>query len=345
MSGVCKADTKDIEARQVQAVQSRLVALLGAGAGTTYNNLLKSMVKEVAGLGALIKPGQANSQFYKQLNNEGDVIIDITIGVELFEAATYITSIEVNAGAGLNMTHLVPLVQDLPRLGSFICRGCNANAEPDPNDLLLPSQLPQAAPLLKALDLVGCGLQGPLPKQWGSWNSLEALNLGRYDDEGTSWGDTSLNGSIPASFANLSLQVLDLTENQLTGQLPPEFGLFGKMPIDAVFYLGGNKRLRGPIPLSWSYFSLGLVEMGGSGINVTCTPDGLTVWRFFAPVAANPCSGTSPQVDALLKLQLVVYKAGGTSVALASWNGTDRGGAGTLQPAEILPTQPLMTWL
>jgi hypothetical protein len=328
MSGVCKADTKDIEAQQVRAVQERLVPLLGAGAQQAYLDMLNSLVKEVAGLGDLIKPGQANSQFYKQLNSGGDTATDITLGVDVIEGTTYITSIEVNRGAGLNLTHLVPLVRALPRLDSFFCRGCNANTAPGPQDLLLPSQLPQAAPVLKSLELIGCGLQGPLPKQWGSWTSLEALNLGTYDGEGTRWGDSFLNGSIPSSYANISLKFLDLSENRLTGQLPAEFGSFGKMPIDAVFYLGDNPGLRGSIPLTWSYFSLGLVEVGGTKINVTCIPDGLTVLQFFELITASPCSGSSPQVGALLALQLTIYGVGGTSDALATWNGTDRGGAG-----------------
>jgi hypothetical protein len=294
--------------------------------------MLQSMAKEVAGLGALIKPGQANSQFYKQLNSGGNTAIDITMGVDVIDGATYITSIEVNRGAGLNLTHLVPLIQDLPRLDSFACRGCNANRAPGPQDMLLPSQLPQAASVMKSLELIGCGLQGPLPKQWGSWSSVEALVLGTYDEEGTKWGDSFINGTIPASYAHLSnLRLFDVLENQLSGELPPEFGSVGKMPVDAVFYVGLNPELKGPIPLSWSYFSLAVVEVGGTALNLTCVPDGLFILENFNPFPGRPCSGTSPQVSALLALQRIISRAGGTSDALGTWNGTDRGGAGAAQ--------------
>eukprot|EP00882_Tetradesmus_deserticola_P020138 GHRQ01021705.1.p1 GENE.GHRQ01021705.1~~GHRQ01021705.1.p1 ORF type:complete len:260 (+),score=27.31 GHRQ01021705.1:182-961(+) len=181
MSGVCKADTKDVEARQVQAVQARLVPLLGAGATASYNGMLTTLVEDIGGLGVLIKAGQTNSQFYAQLNSDDGSSFDIAIGVKLFEGATYITEFEVYGGAGLNLTHLVPLVSDLPRLEKFVCSGCSGNANPGPQDLLLPSQLAQVSPLMKWLELSGCGLQGPLPKSWGSWASLEALSLGTND--------------------------------------------------------------------------------------------------------------------------------------------------------------------
>jgi hypothetical protein len=125
--------------------------------------------------------------------------------------------------------------------------------------------------------------------------------------------------------ANLSF--LDVSESPLTGTLPPEFGSAGKMPINAAFYLGLTK-LQGPIPLSWSYFSLGLVEVGGSNIDLKCIPDGLFVLSDYMPVEADPCSGTNPQITALLTLRRMINTAGGTSDGLATWDGTDRGGAG-----------------
>jgi hypothetical protein len=334
MSGVCKADTKEVEAQQVQAVQAHLVPLLGAGASQNFIDVLDQLVNELEKLGGVIKPGQTNSQFYGQLNTDGPTAIDVTIGVELFQGATCITSIEVNGGgvAGLNLTRLVPLAQSLPRLASFVCIQCNANAEPlaGPLDLQLPSQLAQAAPLMKQLDLTGCGLKGSLPRSWGTWASLEALTLPSvidiYDYSETAPND--LTGSIPSSYANLgNLKFLALSGNPLTGTLPPEFGSAGKMPIEAVFYLDYTN-LQGPIPLSWSYFSLGLVEVGSTNIDITCIPDGLLVLQNYVKTDAKSCSGTSPQVGALLTLQRMFEKAGVTSPGMASWNGADFGGAG-----------------
>lgn len=337
MTGVCKANTKEVEAQQVQAVHDHLVRLLGAGANRTYVAVLKQLVKEMQGengqgLGLVIKPGQTSSQFYGQLNTNGTTTIDVTIGVELFQGATYITTIEVNGGraAGLNLTFLVPLAQSLPRLNTFICKECSANARPGPQDLQLPSQLAQAAPLMKLLDLTGCGLQGQLPNSWGNWKSLEALYVGSLDPQTDAQLPTNnLTGSIPPSYANLSnLKLLGLSGDVgLTGQLPPEFGSAGKMPINAVFYLGSTG-LRGPIPLSWSYFSLGLVEVGDSQIDLTCVPDGLLVMEFYQFTTAPPCSGSSPQVSALVALQQMITGSGGISNALATWDGSDPGEAG-----------------
>ncbi|KAF6258413.1 hypothetical protein COO60DRAFT_1692746 [Scenedesmus sp. NREL 46B-D3] len=155
---------------------------------------------------------------------------------------------------------------------------------------------------MKSLELSGCGLQGTLPKAWGNWVSLEALYLGQYDSTGTFVGPSSLIGTIPASFANMrNLRFLDVSENSLTGQLPPEFGSAELMPIDSVFYLG-YQDLRGTIPLSWSYFSLGLVDVTATRINVTCIPDGLNVFKGRA-FNASGCSGSSPQVNAVATLR------------------------------------------
>lgn len=335
MSGVCKANTQEVEAQQVQAIRTHLVPLLGAGSSKAYVDMLTRLVNDIQGedgqgLGQLIKAGQSNSQFYGQLNTDGETTIDVTIGVKLFQGATYITSIEVNGGAaaGLNLMHLVPLAQSLPRLDTFVCKECSANAQPGPKDLQLPSSLAQAAPLMKLLELTGCGLRGSLPQSWGSWTSLEALyvpslfNFNEYPYEETV--ANGLTGSIPSSYANLSkLKFLDVSGNELTGMLPPEFGYAGKMPNDAVFYLAFTG-LTGPIPLSWSYFSLGLVDVSATAVNISCIPDGLNV----LPPGAPSCSGSSPQVGALLSLRKLILGNGGVSAALAAWNGTDVGGAG-----------------
>jgi hypothetical protein len=332
MSGYCKAEARETEAQQVLAVQSHFVQLLGAGSTQEYIGMLQQLVLDVAGLGVALKAGQTTSQFYRQLDTDGFLASDVTVAVELFQGTTYITSINVTGGGagGLNLTHLVPLVQSLPRITTFVCKQCSANAELGPQDLLLPSQLAQAAPLMKFLELTGCGVKGPLPTAWGSWGSLEALYLGPYDFETNEYlGPNALTGSIPASYANMGkLAFLELSENLLTGTLPPEFGAAGKMPNTAVFYLQGITNLQGPIPLSWSYFSLGSVDVGGSNINLTCIPDGLFVLFNSEIVQARPCSGTRPDVNALVNLQRLIYRSGAVSDALATWDGNDRGGAG-----------------
>jgi hypothetical protein len=333
MSGLCKANIREVEAKQVQAVQAHLVPLLGAGASRDFIDMLERLVKDLQGLGGVIRTGQTETQFYGQLETVGSTLVDITIGVELFEGATYITDIEVYGGgaAGLNLTHLVPLTQSLPRLSSFDCILCNANAGPlaGPQDLQLPSQLAQAAPLMKELNLSGCGLQGTLPRSWGTWASLEALSLPAFDpDDYPLTAFNGLAGSIPSSYANLgNLKLLVLSGNPLTGTLPPEFGSVGKMPIEAVFYLD-DTNLQGTIPLSWSYFSLGLVEVYGTTINTTCIPDGLQVLYDDIHINARPCSGTRPDVGALVTLQAMINTRGGMSDALATWDGNDPGGAG-----------------
>lgn len=330
VAGLCKAKAAEVEARQVKAVQAHLVPLLGAGAGHGYITMLKQLVEEVAGLGNMVRPGQTTSEINRRLSSV-NWLVDVTIGIQLFESATYITGIEVYGGdtAGLNLTHLVPLVQSLPRLESFKCSSCSANSEPGLQDLQLPVQLAQAALLLKYLKLTGCGLGGSLPSAWGCWTSLEELLLGAVYCTPDSPADF-LTGSIPASYANMArLKYLNLCNNQqLTGTPPPEFGSAGMMPIDAQFRLG-DTGLHGSIPPSWSHFSRGSVGVGGSNISLDCTPDGLMVYqRYTWDRVDRPCSGRRPDVNALVALQRLLNTTGGVSNDLAAWNSSDRGSAG-----------------
>uniref|UniRef100_A0A383W6G3 Peptidase C1A papain C-terminal domain-containing protein n=1 Tax=Tetradesmus obliquus TaxID=3088 RepID=A0A383W6G3_TETOB len=234
---------------------------------------------------------------------------------------------------------------------------------PVPPEWYTPTINAQGAPLtpaksLQVIDISGNKLSGSLP-DITAWKNLQLLFLSNNQFNGpvpSSWASVadvgrgittidlqsnrlsgvfpqistnSLIGSIPPSYANLSkLKFLDVSGNVgLTGQLPPEFGSAGKMPIDAVFYLGYTA-LTGPIPLSWSYFSLGIVDVSETAVNISCIPDGLQVY----PSRSPSCSGSSPQVSSLSFLKQLIQKRGGVSTALATWNSSDIGGAGPKTP-------------
>lgn len=337
ISGLCNVNAAEVEAQQVQAVRAHLVPLLGAGSNQAFNATLANLVSQLKGLKDIIEPGRTSADIKVEHNDQNTHYADITIGVNAIQGVTYITSIEIDnfdrgdAVVGFNLTHLVPLAHGLPQLEIFDCFRCDANAEPGPHDLQLPTQLAQAAPYLKALRLTGCGLRGSLPGTWGGWASLEDLRLGALR---ASYGFLSLNyltGSIPASYANMAkLKYLDLRKNQqLTGTLPPEFGSAGKMPIGARFYLG-DTGLHGSLPLSWSHFSLGRVDLSNtSNISLNCTPDGLSVVQ--NRYRGRPCSESRPDINALVALQTLINMTGGVSDALATWDGNNRGGAGGQQ--------------
>ncbi|WIA12826.1 hypothetical protein OEZ85_006454 [Tetradesmus obliquus] len=196
---------------------------------------------------------------------------------------------------------------------------------PVPPEWYTPTINAQGAPLtpaewLQVIDIRGNKLSGSLP-DITAWKNLQLLFL----------SNNQFNGPVPSSWASVAdvgrgIATIDLRSNRLSGVFP-QFGSTGKMPDDAVFYLGYTG-LRGPIPLSWSYFSLGFVDVAETAVNISCIPDGLQVY----PSGSPSCSGTSPQVSTLLSLKKLIQNRGGVSAALATWNGSDIGGAGPKTP-------------
>uniref|UniRef100_A0A2N9G7Z1 Protein kinase domain-containing protein n=1 Tax=Fagus sylvatica TaxID=28930 RepID=A0A2N9G7Z1_FAGSY len=87
---------------------------------------------------------------------------------------------------------------------------------------------------LENLYLHGNSFQGTLPPSWASLRGLQDLDLSR----------NNLLGSIPKDLQNLSLLYLNLSFNNLEGEVPTE-GVFRNASIISVT---GNKKLCGGIP-------------------------------------------------------------------------------------------------
>ncbi|PWA46872.1 protein kinase-like domain-containing protein [Artemisia annua] len=105
-------------------------------------------------------------------------------------------------------------------------------------------------------------LGGSIPDIFGLWKSLTLFYC----------GECSLYGSIPHSIFNLSLLVeFSLYENQLTGSLPSEFGVM--LPNLEWLQLSDNK-LTGVLPPSLSNCSkLGFLEMANNNFTGKLTID------------------------------------------------------------------------
>ncbi|XP_057766377.1 probable leucine-rich repeat receptor-like serine/threonine-protein kinase At3g14840 [Salvia miltiorrhiza] len=100
----------------------------------------------------------------------------------------------------------------------------------------LPSEL-VGLPALQVIDLTRNYLDGILPPEWGSMESLWKIAL----------MGNRLTGPIPKELANISaLQELVLEANQFTGGIPPEFG---DLPQIKKFQLSSNN-LTGDLPAS-----------------------------------------------------------------------------------------------
>ncbi len=84
----------------------------------------------------------------------------------------------------------------------------------------------------------------------GDWYGVTVDDSGRVIELNLS--ENELSGSIPPELGNLTkLEVLDLAKNQLRGTIPPELGYLSKLTV-LYFY---SNQLRGSIPVELSNFS------------------------------------------------------------------------------------------
>lgn len=125
-------------------------------------------------------------------------------------------------------------------------------------------------------------LQGEIPEEIGSLESLEVLDL----------GGNILTGSIPAALGNLeNLQVLDLSHNRLTRSIPPELGNLESL---RTMNLGGNL-LWGSIPPELGNLRVEILDLSYNGLTGPIPPElGNLENLAFLWMAGNELTGPIP---------------------------------------------------
>ena len=91
-------------------------------------------------------------------------------------------------------------------------------------------------PQLNTISFVVTGLEGTLPSELGEMTALTILQL----------SGLQLSGTIPASFSNLRLRILNLIDNLFTGTFPSEW-LFARGDGLETVAIGQNS-FEGPLP-------------------------------------------------------------------------------------------------
>jgi hypothetical protein len=183
ITGLCDGDPRSVEAAQVAGIEAYLPALLRFNLmNSDYDDMIVRAVNATRKLGGIVEVGQTGggsifaAAFFTKENPWGAYI---TIEVEAIEGVEYITGV-VAFTTSLNLVHLPKLAQALPQLKQFACQNCTAYDERHPrgaSDLLLPPELPAAAPRLQELQLDRSGIQGSLPQDYGNWPSLRKMDL------------------------------------------------------------------------------------------------------------------------------------------------------------------------
>lgn len=119
------------------------------------------------------------------------------------------------------------------------------------------------------LGLADLGVEGEIPDFFGE--GLLAINLSVL-----ALDDNNLTGSIPTSFGNmLSLDSLNLGNNQLSGEIPVELANAGRVTADLsileAVILAGNSELTGEIPIEFADAEyMRVFEYDGTDL---CEPD------------------------------------------------------------------------
>jgi hypothetical protein len=303
ITGLCPVDVS-VEQSQRRTVQDLLPKLLfGVGPASNvvtqgYHTMVEAAVKWSSQLGSLTEGSKAT---LSTITHPADVLYGEIImmaaavnwptdGTEyitmiLFNAASTNTTFPTCAGhhnpigMGINVQYLTYLLKQLPYMQYFSCTQCFGN--PNSTELVLPADLPEAAPNLQFLDLQSVGIGGTLPQEWGSWTSIKDIFLDH----------NCIQGPLPASYAGMTnLTYLTVANNQITGTLPAAWGERKLMSQSLRIDLRGT-RIYSTIPPSWSHFKLGYVKVNSAPSQLYgCIPAGTSL------VAYDDCKpGTCPK--------------------------------------------------
>ncbi|KAF8072389.1 RCH2 [Scenedesmus sp. PABB004] len=316
ITGLCRNDRLDTEARQLDALRSVLPDVIAKGPNEHAAAFRAGWGAWLDALGPLSGVLPADQVSATRRYREGEEV-RVTLTITLIGSTAYVTSIRGERGA-LSMARMTELAAALPRLDYFECNWCELYPPKWSNrsEQLLPPDLPAASPYMRSFQIIDSWLTGPVPGSYGSWANLEVLGLGKND----------LSGTLPPGLKDAAkLRMLWLGENpRISGTMPSEWGDAQVMPRYANIWVDSTN-VTGAIPASWAWFSSGCVNLLGTAGISGCRPSGLVA---FTPNLLPDCARNSSEVAALQGLAVLLGTRVTNVDVLGNWTGDPAIGAG-----------------